>query len=93
MRAWQRALMMPFVNYVTYTGKIQALGPIAYWPLSEASGTTIVDASGNARNGAYTAVTLGQAGIGDGRTSASFDGSTSFGDLYSASLAGAFNGA
>ena len=93
MRAWQRALFLPLVNYVTYTGKVQALGPIAYWPLAEASGSTIVDASGNGRNGAYTAVTLGAAGIGDGRTSASFDGSASFGDIYSASLAGAFNGA
>jgi hypothetical protein len=53
----------------------------------------VLDASGNARNGAYTAVTLGAAGVGDGRTSASFDGSTSVANIFGASLATAFNGA
>lgn len=76
-----------------YTNKVIGLTPIAYWPLAEPSGTTIVDESGNGRNGAYTAVTVAQPGIGDGRTSASFDGATSFGNIFSASLQGAFNGA
>lgn len=74
-----------------YTQKVKALSPIAYWPQAEASGTTIVDESGNGRNGTYTAVTLAQPGIGDGRTTASFNGSTSWGNIFSTSLQSAFN--
>lgn len=80
---------------LAYTNKIIALAPTAYWPLAEASGTTIVDASGNGRNGAYKAAgepLLGQTGIGDGRTAALFDGVNDYGNLFSASLQGAFNG-
>jgi hypothetical protein len=75
-----------------YTNKIRSLGPIAYWPMAESSGSVALDGSGNGRNGAYTGVTLGAAGIGDGRTAASFDGATSYNNVYSASLAAAFNG-
>ncbi len=77
----------------TYTQKVIALGPIGYWPQAESSGTVALDASGNGRNGAYTGVTLGQTGIGDGRTSASYDGATSYANIYTAGLAGAFSGA
>lgn len=80
-------------NPLAYTNKIKALGPIAYYPQAEPSGTTIGDESGNGRNGTYVGVTLGQPGIGDGRTAASYDGATSYGNIYSASLAAAFNGA
>lgn len=80
-------------NPLAYTNKVKALGPIAYYPQAEPSGTTIVDESGNGRNGTYVGVTLGQPGIGDGRTAAGYDGATSYGNIYSASLAGAFNGA
>jgi len=59
-----------------YGALVQSLGPIAYWPMDEQSGTVAVDQSGNGRNGAYTAVTLGQPGMGDGRTAASFDASS-----------------
>ena len=76
----------------TYTDKIKALSPIAYWPMAEPSGATATDESGNGRNGAYTAVALGAAGIGDGRTAATFDGATSYNNVYSASLNGAFSG-
>lgn len=78
-----------------YLGKLLALfgsSVVAYWPMSEPSGTVALDASGNGRNGAYTGVTLGASGIGDGRTATSFDGSTSFVNVHSASLAAAFNG-
>lgn len=80
----------------TYTQKVQALSPIAYWPLAEASGTVIVDESGNGRNGAYKAAgepLLGQSGIGDGRTAPLFDGTNDYGNLFSASFQGAFNSA
>lgn len=74
----------------TYTDKVKALNPIAYWPLADVSGSVATDESGNGRNGTYSNVTLGVPGIGDGRTAAAFDGSTSFVNVYSASLSGAF---
>ncbi len=76
-----------------YEAKIQALNPIQYLPMDESSGAVAFDRSGNGRNGAYVGVTLGQPGIGDGRTAPSFDGSTSYCNIYSASLAAAFSGA
>ena len=78
---------------LAYTNKVKALGPIAYFPLADASGTTAADESGNGRNGTYSNVTLGATGIGDGRTAAAFNGSTSYANIYTAGLAGAFNGA
>lgn len=60
----------------TYEQKIRNLfgsALVGYWPLWEASGAVAADISGNGYNGAYSNVTLGQAGIGDGRTSANFD--------------------
>lgn len=83
---------------MAYTNKVKATASanlIGYWPLAEAAGATVaVDESGNGRNGAYKASgepIAGQTGIGDGRTSDLFDGSNDFIDLYSASLAAAFN--
>lgn len=83
----------------TYTQKVQgtaAANLIGYWPMDESSGTVALDASGNGRNGAYKASgepLLGQTGIGDGRTCPLFDGTNDYNNIYSASLAGAFNGA
>lgn len=65
---------------------------IAYWPLGDLSGSVATDASGNGRNGACTAIALGQAGIGDGRASALFDGSASYCNTFGAGLASAFSG-
>lgn len=65
---------------------------LAYWPLWEASGVTAVDRSGNGRNGTYSGPTLGQAGIGDGRTSALFDGVNDVTNVHGASFVAAFNG-
>src|SRR5260221_455769 len=78
-----------------YSAKIIALfgsSLIGYWPLNELSGPVAFDISGNGRNGTHNAVTLGQPGIGDGGTSTKYDGSTSWTNGYTASLAGAFNG-
>lgn len=81
-------------NILAYTNKVIALAPIAYWPLADASGATATDESGNGRNGTYTSVTLGATGIGDGRTAATFvAASSSLVNVYTAGLAGAFNGA
>jgi hypothetical protein len=65
---------------------------IGYWPLWEASGSVAEDISGNGRNGAYSNVALAEPGLGDGKTSAKFNGATSYCNIYSESLAAAFNG-
>lgn len=84
----------PNLYPLAYTGKIDALGPIAHWPLAESSGSIAADSSGNGRNGTYTNVALGAAGIGDGRTAATFvPASSPRVAVHSASLASAFNGA
>lgn len=75
-----------------YTRKVLSFAPIAYWPLAESGGSVAFDASANARNGAYSNVTLGLPGIGDGRTGGDFNGSDSRLNAYSAGLAGEFNG-
>jgi hypothetical protein len=61
--------------------------------MTEPAGAISIDQSNNGRNGAYTGVTLGATGIGDGRTSATFDGATSYNNIYSAALNTAWNGA
>lgn len=66
---------------------------IGYWPLWESGGSVAADKSGNARHGAYTGVDFGYPGFGDGKRSPYFDGVNDYVDLYSAGLAGAFNGA
>jgi hypothetical protein len=89
-------LLLPVLFGQTYQRKILNLfgaSMIAYWPLWEPSGSIANDISGNARNGSYTGVTLGQPGIGDGHTCPLFDGAADLVNVYSAGLAGAFSGA
>ena len=45
-----------------YSGLMMSNTPFAYWRMNEVSGTTMVDSSGNSRNGTYANVTLAQAG-------------------------------
>lgn len=66
---------------------------LAYWTLWDASGTQATDMSGNGRHGTYSGPTLGQPGIGDGRTAPLFDGVNDFVNSYTASLDGVFSGA
>jgi hypothetical protein len=67
---------------------------IGYWPMWDVSGTTADNYEGTiARDGTYAVPGLGQTGIGDGRTSASFDGSTAYCDIFSSSLCTVFSGA
>lgn len=51
------------------------------------------DLSGRNHTGLYRNVTLGQFGIGDGNTTAAYNGTTSFDNLYSAGLNTDFNNA
>ena len=65
----------------TYTNKIKALfgsSIIGYYRGAEASGTDALDESGFNYTGAYTGVTLGQPGIGDGLTCPLYDGANDF---------------
>lgn len=61
-----------------YADQVKALSPYGYWRLGDASGTTMTDSSGNARNGTYVAgVTLGRAALIDSSdTSALFSTTT-----------------
>lgn len=82
------------LSALVYTNKTKALAPanlIAYWPQAEKIGTVAYDESGHDYHGTYNAVTLLQPGIGDGRTAASFDGSASYNNIYSAALDTALN--
>jgi hypothetical protein len=76
-------------NSSSFLRQLLGLSPLAYWPLDEASGSTCNDRSGNGRNGTYSNVTLAQSGQ-NGRTSASFNGTNSKDDVYSAGLSAAF---
>jgi len=75
---------------------IESANLIAYWPLTETSGTTADNYEGTAaRDGTYLrdVSTMGTVtGIGDGNTAPDFDGTNDGVAVYSASLAGAFNG-
>ena len=73
----------------TYQDKVLSMASgnlIGYWPMDEASGAVAYDKSRQRNNGAYTGVTLGQPGIGDGKTCPLFDGANDFNNIYSAGL-------
>jgi len=82
-------------NRLQYWQKVKRMfgaNLIGYWPFWETSGTVAQDYSGNGRNGAYSGVTLGQTGIGDGKKSAYLDGSgNDYINIYSPELSAAFN--
>jgi hypothetical protein len=82
-------------DYLSKVAGIEPASLISLWPLNELSGTVAYDQSGNGRNGTYVnAPTLGQTGIGDGGTAPLFvPASNTRVNIYSASLAAAFNGA
>lgn len=80
------------VSYQTQVKNIFGASLIGYWPLDDQSGTTARDVSGYGHNGAYSNITLGQDGIGDGSASASFNGTNSYVNLFSAGLASVFSG-
>ena len=79
----------------SYAAKILATEPnnlIGYWIMDEAAGAVAVDYSPENNDGAYTGVTLGQPGIGDGLTSPFFDGTNDFNNILSAGLTADFDG-
>lgn len=65
---------------------------VGQWPLWEAAGASaVIDVSGHLPNATPSNVTFGVDGIGDGRTAASFNGTSSYINIYSSALAGNFN--
>lgn len=56
-------LVDPKVISASYEATVLSSSPLAFWPVSEPSGSTMLDASGAGRNGTYTSVTLGQPSI------------------------------
>ncbi len=81
----RRKLHMP-----SYSERVLSYDPIAYWMLDEKQGSVAHCMVDSAQNGAYTGVTLGQPGIGDGRTCPFFDGLTDFTNIYTVSFRDAF---
>lgn len=78
---------------LAYYQRVLKLGPIAYWPLWEASGSVAECLVNSAQNGTYVnAPTLGQPGIGDGRACPLFDGVDQYVNIYSAALNSVWNG-
>lgn len=61
---------------MAYSDEVLADTPLAYWQLEEASGTVLVDSSGNGRNGTWTGTPVfGATGMVDGEgTSVQFSG-------------------
>ena len=79
----------------SYMDKVLGTQPgnlILYHPMNEPSGSVAKDYSAEGNVGAYTGVTLGQPGIGDGNTCPFFDGANDFNHMYSAGLNADFNG-
>ena len=85
----------PIGGVKSYTEKVLGIenaNLIGYWPMNESSGAVAINAQGvTARNGAYTGVTLGQTGIGDGNTCPLFDGANDYNHIYTTSLRDAFS--
>lgn len=77
----------------SYIDKVLGYGPVAYYVQGEKTGTVARSYVDPAQNGAYTGVTLGQAGIGDGNTCPYYDGTNDYTDLSNAAFLAAFSGA
>src|SRR3990167_2796826 len=81
------------LKYARKVLSVERASIISYLPLSEQAGSVAYDLSGNGFNGASVGVTLGEPGMGDGRTSYGFDGALDYVNWFSAGMAAAFNGA
>lgn len=86
---------LPFfpTSYAAKVLAVESADLIGYWPMWELSGAVADNYEGTAaRDGAFTGVTLGQVGIGDGRTCPLFDGANDYCDVYSVGLRDVFDG-
>jgi hypothetical protein len=90
VRGNRLALAMLMSGSRSYWQKVKATGPIAYWPLNEASGLVANDVSGNAFHGAHTNVAVGNSQ--PPFVCAYYDSALpARTNVYSAALAAAFN--
>lgn len=66
-----------------YAAGVLADNPLGYWRHGEPSGTTMLDSSGNSRDGTYTGVTLGTAGLvtGDSDTAGTYNTASTRADV------------
>ena len=79
-------------SYIDKVLGTQSANLVAYWPLSETSGTTADNAEGtSARDGTYNNVTLANSAGGTFPTAPLFNGTTSFVEIETASLESALN--
>lgn len=76
----------------SYYKKVLRSGPITFWPFDELAGSVAYDHAGNSLHGAYTGVTLGQPGVGDGKTAPYTDGANDMVNITSAGLISRFDG-
>lgn len=76
-----------------YIAKVLRYGPIAYWPLTEQSGTTAYCRVNSAQNGTYKrdVSTMGTVTGIDGNTAPDFTAGSDYVDIYSAALNTAYN--
>jgi len=83
---------MPAAYYQAVT-LVNEAALLAHWPLWDVSGASVAeDLSANGYDGTPTAVTFGSStGMGDGNTSASFNGAASYIDYHSAGLESDFD--
>lgn len=65
---------------------------VGYWKQGEPSGAVSVDSGPRNHPGAYTAVTLGQPGMGDGGTAASYNGTSASDNIGTNGMPVDFNG-
>ena len=80
-------------RYYQKVGRLFGSAIVGYWPLWETSGTVAADISGNNRNAAYSNVTLANKVGSTGKpVPLLVPASSSYINLYSAGLAGAFPG-
>jgi len=89
-------LALTMVGWTQYWQRVKTImgtSLIGHWPLWDTVGSiSAVDISGHAHNGVPANVTFGAAGMRDGRTAASFNGTSSSINVFSTALRDLFNG-
>jgi len=74
----KRILLFDDAGYLARMKTLFGSSLIGYWPGGEPNGAVALDYSGLGFHGAYTGVTLGQQGAGDGLTCPLYDGANDF---------------
>lgn len=96
-RRFQRRLDVPVwlergPQGLAYSDKVLALNPIRYYPFWDDVGAALAEELIAGDDATYNGPTLGQPGIGDGNTAASFDGTNDNVDYVTAPFDAVFDG-